>query len=243
MYKRGDAGVVPGRNEHYFSRSLRPLPSLMFLLPLVVLYEIGVVVFQPTHVLARSYMEKLGSFSGAGAYLPGLAVVVVLLSWHFARRDRFEFDWRLYLAMGAESVALAIPLLMLGLVWSGEPAVATHGGGNGLYAKLVLSLGAGVYEELLFRLTAITLLHIVFVNVIGLKELTGGLLAVLCAAVLFASYHFGPGSPFAWSRFLFFVAAGAYLGAVFALRGFGIVAATHAIYDVFTFAIQHSMHD
>ena len=109
--------------DHYFNRSQRPLQSLIFLLPFLIIYEVGVLVIaihlhiaHPQHILARSFLEDfLGLFGAAGRYMPGLAVVMVLLSWHIARRDKWEFDWRLNMAMGAESVALAVPLLDTGL--------------------------------------------------------------------------------------------------------------------------------
>jgi len=184
---------------------------------------------------------------GHAPYLPGLTVVVVLLAWHFVRRDRFRFDWRLYIAMTAESVALAIPLLMLTLVLSKEPAWAvlatTPSTGelvNTWQAELVMAFGAGVYEELLFRLLAIPLLHMVLADVIGLKPLTAGVIAVVCSAFLFASYHFG-NRAFELLPFAFFTLAGIYLGAVFAIRGFGIVAGVHAFFDVYYVAIKYGL--
>ncbi len=251
MLKRSADSHDPYRSDHYFYRSQRPFSALMFLLPLMVLYEAGAILVNTDpntgvaeHVLARSFLERwLGSFSGGGAYLPGLALVVVLLCWHIARRDRFEFDWRLYLAMGAESVVLAIPLLMLGLVWSGEPAWALSG--NGLVGtwqeKLVIAIGAGLYEELLFRLLIITLLHLLLVDVIGLSQMQGWVIAVVCSALLFSSYHFTGNDTFQWSKFLFITAAGLYLGVIFALRGIGITSGTHTLYDVYYVAITYGL--
>lgn len=233
---------------HYYHRAQGPLASLFFLLPFMALYEVGAWLVntnpdtgQAEHVLARSFLEKT---LGHLPYLPGLAVVVVLLAWHTVRRDRFEFDWRLYVAMAAESVVLAIPLLMMGMVWSDGPAWMLAGNGvgePGWQASLVFAIGAGVYEELLFRLLAITLLHLVLVDVIGAKPIIGGVVAVACSALLFASYHFVGRVEFSTLHFTFYAAAGVYLGAIFALRGFGIVAATHAFYDVYYVAITHGL--
>ena len=251
MLKRSAETQDLYRSDHYFYRAQRPLSALMFLLPFMALYEIGAVVVNTDphtgvaeHVSARSFLERmLGSFSGGGAYLPGLALVVVLLCWHFARRDRFEFDWRLYLAMGAESVVLAIPLLMLGLVWSGEPAWALNTGQtvDTWQGALVIAIGAGLYEELLFRLLVITLLHLLLVDVIGVSQLQGWIVAVVCSALLFSSYHFTGNDRFVWPKFLFIAAAGLYLGVIFAVRGFGVTSGTHTLYDIYYVAITYGL--
>ncbi len=228
----------------------------MFLLPFVAAYEIG-ALYSQRGILARSLLsDVLEAFGPAGRYLPGLLVVVVLIAWHIARRDRWELDWRLYLAMAAESVALAVPLIMLALLWGREPAWSDvllplqngtasppSGGGGGWQEDLFLAIGAGVYEELVFRLMAITLLHLLLVDVIGLGFKVGSILAIACSAVLFAAYHFDVSNPFTWVRFLFYSAAGGYFGALFAIRGFGIVAATHAFYDIFYVVIKYGLLD
>lgn len=238
--------------EHYLKRARRPLHALVFLLPFLLLYEIGTVVItrdpdtgQAVHIVARSFLGRvLAVFGDAGVLLPGVFVVVALLAWHIASRDRWEFDWRLYLAMTAESVAVAIPLLMFALIWGRQVAVhlqATQLPAYSWQADLVFGVGAGVYEELVFRLIAIALLHTVFVSILELSETTGTLLAVICSAALFASYHFSAINPFAWGQFIFYALAGVYLGGVFVWRGFGIVAATHAFYDIFYVAIEHGL--
>ena len=58
-------------------------------------------------------------------------------------------------------------------------------------------------------------------------------MGVIVSAILFALYHDLPnaGSLSALSLF-FFTVAGMYLGIIYVTRGFGIVAATHAAYDV-----------
>jgi hypothetical protein len=224
------------------------LQALVFCLPFVIAYEIG-ALYSDRGILARSLLaDVLEAFGPAGAYLPGLIVVVVLLAWHVARRDGWALDWRLYLAMAAESIALATPLIMLALLWGrGEPAWAVSlQAAVGIepaawQQDLLLAIGAGVYEELVFRLVAITLLHLLLVDLIGLPFKVGSALAIASSAVLFAAYHFDAGNPFTWLKFLFYSVAGAYFGVLFAVRGFGIVAATHAFYDIFYVVIKYGL--
>lgn len=240
--------------DHYFLRSQEPLQSLIFMAPLIVLYEVGAVLYTTDpHTghrvsnLARSFMKDfLELFGAVGDYLPGLAVVLVLLAWHVARRDRLRFDPRLYFAMAIESLALAIPLLMFGLLIGPRQAAGYTAAAPDLstmtwQAGVVFSIGAGVYEELVFRLAAIAILHMVFVDMLAVPEKRGAILAVVCSAILFAAYHFSAGDQFTWPKFVFYFAAGIYFAVLYVMRGFGIVVATHAFYDVLVIAISKGL--
>ena len=97
---------------------------------------------------------------------------------------------------------------------------------------MVWSVGAGIYEELLFRLIGVSVLYLLFVKIIGMKNTAGAALAVGICALLFAGYHFPSWETFNIPTFLFYTAAGIYLGVVCLSRGFGIAVTTHALYDV-----------
>ena len=78
----------------YFRRAELPLNSLAFLLPLIVIYELGTrLIVAPSHgptqrIIAFTMMQQFFNFFGAtGRYLPALAVIVILLAWHLARRE------------------------------------------------------------------------------------------------------------------------------------------------------------
>jgi membrane protease YdiL (CAAX protease family) len=242
----------------YFDRTLWPLQSLYFLLPLLVFYELGTVLYAPAgdERLPAIYAERLVGqafewLGVTGYYLPGLIVVVVLLAIHFSRGDPWKPEGKLYAGMAVESVLWAIPLFLLGTLLAGTPTAAVtvpaavDAGGAGVSVGVpnlswstgvVLSIGAGIYEELLFRLMAIALLDLLFHDVLALPKSVSGWLAILVSALLFAWYHFGEANPFGWARFTFYLLAGLYFGVIYVTRGFGIVAATHAIYDLLAIA-------
>lgn len=240
------------RPSGYFARSQQPLPSLALLLPLLIAYEAGALWYAtPTtgrQLSARSYLQEfLELFGAVGEYLPGLAVVVVLLAWHLVRRDRWKLEPGLYAGMAVESVALALPLLVFGLLIGPRQAEAMMlAGGIGAMpwpAQIVFSIGAGIYEELVFRLVLIALVHMLLVDALGLAFRQGAFIAIFVSAALFALSHFNGGRPLAWTPFVFYFAAGLYFAFVYMLRGFGIVAATHALYDTFVVAITHGLAD
>jgi membrane protease YdiL (CAAX protease family) len=104
----------------------------------------------------------------------------------------------------------------------------------------VTGVGAGIYEELVFRLILICALMVLFQDVIGLSHQNAVVLAIMISAALFSAHHhivwidghLGRGAPFHWTEFGFRTIAGVYFAVLFAIRGFGIAAGTHAFYDI-----------
>ena len=100
-------------------------------------------------------------------------------------------------------------------------------------ARLTLSAGAGLYEELLFRLVGITLVQFIATNLLGAAREVGATIAVFVSAVAFAAYHRTtlPGGGADLTLLTYYGLAGLYFGSLFIFRGFGIVAATHFLFD------------
>jgi membrane protease YdiL (CAAX protease family) len=223
-------------------KSQTPLTSLLFLLPLLVLYEVGTHYFATdfryhteTRIRAFDYMLRFFRLFGAsGKYLPALAVGMILLCWHIARKDPWDFDFGAAGCMVLESVALSLPLFAMDALCKGYVPLRAARHVEGQWPEMiVLSIGAGVYEELVFRLGAFTLLSILFVDLLQIPRFWSLLLIVVGSAMLFASYHYQGGTEaFAWQTFVFRTGAGIYFGLLFFIRGFGITAGSHAAYDI-----------
>ena len=228
----------------YAVLSTRPLHVLVFLLPLIVLYEIGLVVFLQGQsgavetILAHETLARFFRLFGSAApYLPGIAMALVLLTWHLFEKDRWTLYPGVLAGMLAESVVWMLPLLVMGLLLSRPVAAALVGDAPlerfDWQARAALSVGAGLYEELLFRLLGISAAHFVLVDVLRVKDLPARAVAVGASAVAFTLYHdvsFTGGTPV--NLVLFYLLAGAYFGTVFLMRGFGIVVAVHMLYDL-----------
>lgn len=235
--------------EGYWRHSQQPLQAMLFLLPLIVLYELALPYFghdrvrdAMSDIYARRLLYRFFEMLGvSGYYLPGLIVIVVLLSWHFARRDPWRVRPGLYGWMTCESLLLSLPLFVFQMVLFRHVAMmALQAGGSGgphWRAEVIFAVGAGIYEEMLFRLIGITLLHLLLADLLAIPRRFADPAAVIVAALLFAFYHFpdgfdSPRNPFAWGKFIFYTAAGVYFGVIFVWRGFGIAAGTHAMYDL-----------
>lgn len=222
----------------YLARSARPLASLVFLLPFMILYELGTrlyltdAVYGTQHIVAFTMMQDFFALFGAyGRHLPALAVVAILLSWHIARKDTWAISPATPLGMLFESVALGVPLIVFAFVMARYfPLAATWS--DGTTETVVLSLGAGIYEELVFRLILCTTLAIVLKNGMRLGGGLSFLLLVVVSAVLFSGYHYLGNEAFNWRNFVFRTGAGVYFAVLFVLRGFGVTAGSHMAYDI-----------
>ncbi len=208
-----------------------PLDALVFLLPLLAFYEV-VSFARPQRVLAfdllRTFFELFGP---AGMWAPGLGVIVILLATHMASGKRWTVRWKHVGLMYVEAALLAIPLLALN--WA-IPLSSSHFGSAHLVEKLALGVGAGVYEELVFRLIFISVVMMIGVDLLRMGRAWVAVAAVLLSALAFAAHHHLPigVEPFDATRFAFRSVAGAYLALVFWYRGYGPAAGCHAAYNV-----------
>ena len=246
---------VPSRGgAGYLDVSRQPLQILAFLVPLILLYEIGSARYlsDPAHGLTQTIRARsilLGFFQDfgvAGQFLPGLAIATVLIVWQVLSGQRWRISFWALPVMLAESLAWTIPLLVILalLKQSGTgPAVAAAGpdviGSLPWQARVVISVGAGLYEELLFRMIGIAALHLVLVDLARMNDRLGSAIAVVLSAAAFAVYHdvTRANGHTDWSQAILLMSAGAYFGGVYLGRGFGIVVAVHALYDVFVLVV------
>ena len=105
----------------------------------------------------------------------------------------------------------------------------------------MLSVGAGIYEELLFRVVLVAALAWIGHAVLGWRASVAGAWATVLGAILFSAAHYiGPyGDRLTLYSFVFRMIAGVFFSALYLMRGFGITAWTHALYDVLLLFAQH----
>jgi len=220
----------------YLERTRRPLNCLIFVLPLLTAYEVGTLFYRDRLLAPRHLAALLKLFGATAGFLPAVMVVAVLLIWHAFSRQKWRADVDALLGMLGESVAGAVPLVGLGLLTDrllGPMGLAAGNEQNARLAAEILSgIGAGIYEEFLFRLAAIGLVLFVAVEVMDAPKRLVMVAAVIAGSVLFSLYHFLGPDGFSWFQFVFRSAAGAYLSLLYLGRGFGIAVGAHACYNV-----------
>ena len=120
---------------------------------------------------------------------------------------------------------------------SGEPqraAITLPLSAAPVIGRIIGYMGAGVYEEMLFRLLLLPPVAACAWR-LGARRGLRIVLAVLLTSVVFSAAHYlGPhGEDFNSFSFAFRFLAGAFFSILFVYRGFGVAAGTHALYDVF----------
>jgi membrane protease YdiL (CAAX protease family) len=227
----------------YWAVSRTPLASLAFVAPLLAVYELGVLGLGPHAVRngADLWLRGLLDTMGLGHYflLPAITIGL-LLTWHHLSGQPWRLSLRMMPGMALESVALALCLVVLAHVQCaacqavGLPPTTSVGGATpAVESRVVAFLGAGIYEEVLFRLTLLPAC-VFALSRAGLPRAKSLLVAILATSLVFALAHYvGPhGENWQAFSFLFRIAAGSFFALLFVYRGFGITAGAHAGYDI-----------
>jgi membrane protease YdiL (CAAX protease family) len=224
------------RAETYWVESRRPLASLVFVAPLLIAYEAGGLLLG-AQTGADAFLRRLLELLGFGQhFLLPVLTVCILLVWHYLSREPWKLSGSIISAMAAESVMLGLCVWVIAVV---QDAIlptsigAAYEAFKETFTRCVGYLGAGIYEELLFRLILMSLLAWAYRKA-GVPPRWSMLLAVLGSSLLFAAAHYvGPyGELLQFRSFMFRTLAGIFFAVVFLYRGFGIAAGCHAAYDI-----------
>ena len=251
----------------YLERTARPVYAIAYLLGFLIFYEISVILANPDllnkslnvvngGVVAFVWVQNLLHFLGFSDRLAWLVtpivVIVILAALQIASRRQWKVLWKDFLPMTGECILLAIPLIVFGLILN-RPALGQYvscsstvsGGTHPLLVDITTAIGAGIYEELVFRLVLICFLMIFFETILGLNHKNSIVVSIIISAVLFSIHHhvvFLNGQIiqaeiFTLPKFIFRMLAGIYFAVIFATRGFGVTAGTHVFYDIIVMTI------
>lgn len=229
----------------YLDWSRDPAVGLFAVLPLWLLYELLRALLTPAErngaeLLLLRELDRLG----AHGLLALRLCFAALTGWAAISLVRRQVPWsRVAAVLALEG---AVYGLMLGptaaAMTSSAVRILTIGGGAGelldheLMADLVGSLGAGIFEELVFRLGLMSLLVWIGLRVTrawSLPTWLAGAAAVVVSALVFSWFHHLCGEPYERTRFVFRTMAGMLLGLLMWARGYGVCVYTHTVYNVY----------
>jgi hypothetical protein len=280
---------------HYWETARSPFASAVFVLPLLVLYEVCVYRLSVNELEngAHQWVNRLLTSVGIHDLVVPLVMLLILFVWQYLSRKSLEISSQTLLGMWAESVLFAMLLIGLGQAQQ----LAMIGGVNSEPQKVNYSLrpiflqmetqqpleqtvqrnlpkklpssqltmhqvehprqrfisylGAGIYEETIFRLLLIPILYFLFRWTLFSSSLAF-LLTLLTSSFMFALAHEVlpianrppgeipqlvidsiSGDSYKQFVFAFRAVAGLYFGLLFYIRGFGIAVGSHLVYDVF----------
>ncbi|MBM4282705.1 MAG: CPBP family intramembrane metalloprotease [Deltaproteobacteria bacterium] len=229
----------------YLQQSREPLTAAVAVLPLFVVYQLGILftggvrngVDFVTDLLFAAFGNSMTTYLGFNAVvLVGFVGAVLWL------RRTGEVHPRLLPLMLVESAVYA---LLVGIVVNGlihatglsrllQIQLAAAEASPGLVTKIVMSTGAGLYEEFAFRLVLMGGMFVALHRVGGQSRVVAASVALVVSSLIFSAVHHvgNMGEPFTLGAFVFRFFAGAVFAAIFHVRGFAIAAWTHALYDV-----------
>jgi len=228
--------------KKYFKQTNGLLYSYLISIPLLLFYEILILISQPQGNIARIsvdvWFKSFFTYFGLNAISTTLIVAAFIGGIIvYKKRGELKSVQKNYLAlMIGEAAFYAI---LVAIVVSNVVDFILLQSANGLagdFNKLqliALSLGAGLYEELFFRVILVSFLIFVFNKIFKNKYYSTGV-AIIAAALIFSGVHYLGNFADSWllSSFLFRFLFGLALNLIYVIRGFGLAAWTHAIYDL-----------
>ena len=248
------AAPPAGQRQSYWELTRSPRYSLSFAIPLLLLYEVLALglnqgtdmgIRNGADVLLRSLAATVLGDRGPVLFGALVALLLLVLALRDRRRSGAGLRPRLFVLMLVESAILAVAFgFVVGIVTAqllnAIPLSIAQPAQMEWPVVFMVSLGAGVYEELVFRVLLVSGLILVARTLFGMGRGAATAFAVIIGALVFSAFHYiGPyGDPLQLPSFVFRTVAGLAFSGLYVTRGFGITAWTHALYDVFLLAAR-----
>jgi hypothetical protein len=235
------------------SRRSDLLTNLFFVFPLFLVYEVGVLAIPTVHngadLITSEMLHLLHGNAGAylavnGALAVGFAILCLVL------RRSGTFDARMFLPVLLESAIYALTMgtlicfvmvdfLHIDPKMSIAAAAAARPEEASTAAKLILAVGAGVHEELMFRLIMVGGGVWLLERVLGMRRIVAIIIAFAVSSLLFsAAHHVIGGEPWRLGVFTYRVLCGLFFATLFQTRGLAVAVYTHALYDIYVLIVR-----
>jgi hypothetical protein len=224
------------------------LTSMLLVFPLFLVYQVGVLALPEVHNGADLVTTQLLSLlhGQTGVYfLVNLGLALVFVVTILVMRKRNEFELRMFVPVLLESTVYALfmgslILFVMQNVLHVPPGLSTATPPQvSLFGKVILSFGAGVHEELVFRLILVSAFTTVGIRVLGWRRGAAVAFSFLISSALFsAAHHVVGGEPWRIGVFTYRLLCGLVFATLFEVRGFAVAVYTHAIYDIFVLVLH-----
>ncbi len=247
--------IPPPATKSYFHLTRTGTYGFLSALPLILLYEVLIIVTNQgregqIRISSEVWLKQWTQYVegpallilGGVLILVGIAIVVAERKKRIAIRPSYFLGIIIESSFYAVLVAILVtqiisiifaPTLIAPTLMAAVASPALQVAEQDLATRIALSIGAGIYEELLFRVILVGgmywLLRILFRS----KSLSY-IIAAVVGALLFSAIHYMGelGDVFTLQSFLFRFFFGLALNVLYLLRGFGVAAWTHALYDI-----------
>ena len=230
----------------YLADSRNPLNVILLLMPVFLLYSVGILTTGGVRngVDLASDLLRGGLFEGNALhyFLFNVAAAVVFVVVAASMRGKHAFKPRIYLLVLVESsiyglllgFVIGTILLRLGIRPSMVALAARAVADLGPWESFVLSLGAGLWEEIVFRLLLLGGLVLIGKKLLRLNPVLAWVVGIAISSVAFSAIHYtgNMADSFAIYSFMFRLLAGVIFAGLYWARGLAVVVYTHAVYDI-----------
>ncbi|MEZ4699864.1 MAG: CPBP family intramembrane glutamic endopeptidase [Rhodothermales bacterium] len=238
----------PERPTTYLGLTRTGTYGFLSALPLILLYEVLIISANrgrsgEIRVSSEVWLKEILASMGLQSLhlLAGIVLVIGFGIVIYERQKKIPIRIRYFAGILIESslYAVLVAMLVSEIVWRIfdpqllPPNMILQDAVPDLWTQIALSIGAGIYEELLFRVIVVGGVYLFLHALLGFKSVAY-LVAAVSGALLFSFVHYiGPlGDPFTMTSFTFRFLFGLALNILYLTRGFGVAAWTHALYDV-----------
>lgn len=230
--------------DGYFDCVKKPVYNFLFVLPLLIIYEALILISATpirngADVIVKLFFNMVGIKT-----IIGFTLIIITIYAYIVFSNKENTNETIYpvyfVFMFAESFLYALALGPVVIRLTEKVALAAQVPYRlGVVDRIIASIGAGIYEEFVFRYLLITIFIFIFQKYFALKTVHAAIFAIFWAAIIFSGFHYVGelGDKFDAVSFIFRFIAGIILSMLYFLRGFGIAVYTHAIYDLKVFFI------
>ncbi len=216
-----------------------PWVDLGLTLPIFLGYHLGVVFLDKLNAadFVTGSLIQLAhqSLLAYGGLTLGAGGVLVALLFIFGRRRKLS--WHRFLLVALEGVVYAVAMKLAANVVVGSLRLGSNTPGVGFFEGVVMSLGAGFYEELAFRVVLFGLGAWLIARLMTRHKIVATIGWGVVTAAVFSGWHYVYGEPFRLDSFVFRSVCGLAFVAVYRFRGFAPAVWTHALYDIWVLAL------
>ncbi len=220
-----------------------PWTDLGLTLPIFVGYHLGVVLLPVRNAADLVTFELVALANHDLLAYAGLtlAIAVVYVGALVVLGRGHTLRWERFFWIGVEGIVYAVTMRLIAATVVGNLSLA-RAVDNG-FAGVVMSLGAGFYEEVMFRVILFgfgaRLVTMLFPFPIPMKRTVLKLGWAVVSAAVFSGWHYvgALGDAFDPTSFIFRWVCGLVFTVIYWFRGFAPAVWTHALYDVWVLVL------
>lgn len=219
---------------NYFKETRQARYSFLMVLPLLLAYEYEAFSLNHSDITgirngADIFLKKILGVFGLHGHLAVAFILCISMLLVYRREKEKPVRFNYFIFIFIECIIYALILEPAILKLRTLLSISRH-------AQFVACLGAGVYEELLFRLLLFTGVYRIFKKLLDMDNISL-IIGVLVSSLFFSYFHYwgSMADTFTISGFTYRFLAGIILCLLYYFRGLGIAAYTHTFYDLMVF--------